>query len=141
MLEECIALMRELDDRFGLAWALHAESLLNMKEGRLDAARASIVESLRLFVAADDISGIAIVLTDSASLAALSGDLDQAVRIFSAAEKVRDESGVLLANLIESWQMPAVDLIRGAASRLVEAREEGRRLSRDAAIALVLGVG
>ena len=141
MLEECIALMRELDDRFGLAWALHAESLLNMKEGRLDAARASIVESLRLFVAADDISGIAIVLTDSASLAALTGDLDHAVRIFSAAEKVRDESGVLLANLIESWQMPAVDLIREAASRLVEAREEGRRLSRDAAIALVLGVG
>ncbi|MBA3375403.1 MAG: hypothetical protein H0U00_06255 [Actinobacteria bacterium] len=138
MLGECIALMRELDDRFGLAWALHAQALLDMKDGRYDGAGAGISESMRIFADAGDVSGVTLLLMDSAMLAALRGDLDRAVRLFAAAEKVRDESGARLANVIETWQLPAADLIRAATAQLGEAREEGRRMSRDEAIALVL---
>jgi len=139
MLEECIALMRELDDRFGLAWALHAEALINTKDRRFDDARANIAASLRIFQDAGDLSGVTLLLLDSAMLAAFQGDLERAVRLFAAAEKVRDESGAGLANVIETWQMPAVDLVREATSRLPEAREEGRRLTREEAVALALG--
>ena len=138
MLEECIALMRELDDRFGLAWALHAQALINTKDGRFDEARVSIHESLGIFAAAGDVSGVALLLLDSAMLAALRGDLERAVRLVGAGEKLRDESGAMLADVIETWQLPGVELIRDAASRLPQAREEGRRLSREEAIALAL---
>ncbi|HEV2009760.1 MAG TPA: tetratricopeptide repeat protein [Candidatus Limnocylindria bacterium] len=138
VLDECIALMRELNDRFGLAWALEADALINIKDGRLDDARTSIAESLRIFAAAGDLSGVMFLLMDSAILAALGGDLDRAVRLFAACEKVRDESGATLANIIDTRQLPAVDLVREATERLDDAREEGRRLSREDAIALAL---
>ena len=138
ILDECIALMRELNDRFGLAWALEVEALINIKDGRLDDARTSIAESLRIFAAAGDLSGVTLLLMDSAILAALGGDLDRAVRLFAASEKVRDESGATLASIIETRQLPAVDVVRAASEQLAEAREEGRRLSRDEAVALAV---
>jgi hypothetical protein len=75
---------------------------------------------------------------DSAILAALRGDLERAVRLFAAGEKLRDESGAMLANVVEAWQAPAVDAIRAASTRLAGAREEGRRLSREEAVALAV---
>ena len=138
MLDECIALMRELNDPFGLAWALETEALIDMKDGLLDDARTSLAESLRIFAAAGDVSGVALLLMDSAIVAALGGDLGRAVRLFAACEKLRDESGAMLMNTIETRQLPAVDLVREATERLHEAREEGRRLSREDAIALAL---
>ncbi|HEX4743245.1 MAG TPA: adenylate/guanylate cyclase domain-containing protein [Candidatus Limnocylindria bacterium] len=139
LLAECIALMRELDDRFGLAWALHAQALNDMKDGMLEGAYGSIGESLRIFADAGDVSGITLLLMDSAILAALRGDLERAVRLFAAGERVRDESGAMLANVIENWQLPAVDVVRDASARLTDARVEGGRLTRDEAIALALG--
>ena len=138
VIEECIALMRELNDRFGLAWALEADALIKMKDGRLDDARTSIVESLRIFALAGDLSGVMLLLMDSAALAALGGDLDRAVRLFAACEKLRDESGATLANTIDTRQLPAVELVRDATERLDGAREAGRRLSREDAITLAL---
>ena len=138
MLEECIALMRELDDRFGLAWALHAEALINTKDRRFDEAATSIAESLRIFAAAGDVSGVTLLLLDAAMLAALRGDPVRAVRLFAAGEKVRDESGAMLADLIETWQLPGVELIRDAAAQLPDVLAEGRRLSREEAVALAL---
>jgi hypothetical protein len=108
VLDECIALMRELNDRFGLAWALEVDALINIKDGLLDDARTSIAESLRIFAAAGDLSGVTLLLMDSAILAALGGDLDRAVRLFAASEQ------------------------------LAEAREEGRRLSREEAVVLAV---
>ena len=138
MLDECIALMRELNDGFGLAWALEVDALINIKDGLLDDARTSIAESLRIFAAAGDLSGVTLLLMDSAILAALGGDLDRAVRLFAASEKVRDESGATLASIIETRQLPAVDVVRAASEQLAEAREEGRRLSREEAVALAV---
>jgi len=141
MLDECITLMRALDDRFGLAWALHAHALFDMKGGRFEEAQQHIVESLRIFAAAEDLSGVVLLLMDSAMLSALRGDLERAVRLFAAGEKVRDESGAMLANLIEQWQLPAADQVREASARLPQIREEGLRLSRGEAIAMVLEGG
>jgi tetratricopeptide (TPR) repeat protein len=141
LLDECIAAMRELDDRFGLAWALHAQALNDMKDGRLEAAHATIAESLRIFVEAGDVSGITLLLMDSAMLAALRGDLERAVRLFAAGERLRDESGAMLANVIEQWQLPAADVVREASGRLTAARAAGARLTRDEAVRLALAGG
>ena len=138
MLEECIALMRRLEDRFGLAWALHASSLVHMKAGELEAAIPDIREALAIFAQADDRSGITLLLMDSAILATLRGDLGRAVRLFAAGERLRDESGAMLANLVEEWQLPAADLIREATERDPDGRAAGRALTREEAIALAL---
>jgi hypothetical protein len=130
--------MRELNDRFGLAWALEVDALINIKDGLLDNARTSIAESLGIFAAAGDLSGVTLLLMDSAILAALGGDLDRAVRLFAASEKVRDESGATLASIIEIRQLPGVDAVRAASEQFAEAREEGRRLSREEAVALAV---
>jgi hypothetical protein len=130
--------MRELNDRFGLAWALEVDALINIKDGLLDNARTSIAESLGIFAAAGDLSGVTLLLMDSAILAALGGDLDRAVRLFAASEKVRDESGATLASIIEIRQLPGVDAVRAASEQLAEAREQGRRLSREEAVALAV---
>lgn len=141
MLEECIALMRELDDRFGLAWALHAQALNDMQNGQFDTAQRNVAESLRIFTAAEDLSGMTLLLMDSAMLAAMRGDPERAARLFAAGEKVRDESGAMLANVIEAWQLPAIDQVREATLRFPVARGEGAALSREAAIALALEAG
>lgn len=133
--------MRELDDRFGLAWALHAQALNDMKDGLFEGAHGSVAESLRIFDRAGDVSGITLLLMDSAILAALRGDLERAVRLFAAGERLRDESGAMLANVIENWQLPAADVVREASGRLTEAREAGARLTRDEAVALALARG
>ncbi len=138
VIEECIALMRELNDQFGLAWALEADGLIKMKDGQLDDARPSIAESLRIFAQAGDLTGVMLLLMDSAVLAVLGGDLARGVRLFAACEKLRDESGATLANTIDARQLPGIDLVRDATERLDVAREEGHHLSRDDAIALAL---
>jgi predicted ATPase/class 3 adenylate cyclase len=138
MIEECIPLLRELEDRFELAWALEVQGLINMKDRRFAESRASIVESLQLFHEVGDLSGVTLLLMDSAMLAALRGDLERAVRLFAAGEKLRDESGAMLANVVEAWQVPAVDAIRAASTQLAGARDDGRRLSREEAVALAV---
>lgn len=140
-LGEAVPIMRELGDRFGLGWALHAQALVHMKEGQLADARASIDESMRLFEAADDVSGVTLLLMDAAVLAALREDLDRAVRLFAAAERLRDESGAGLADQIEQWQLPATAAIKEAALRRADAQAAGARLSREEAIALALEEG
>jgi tetratricopeptide (TPR) repeat protein len=138
LLEECIPLLRELEDRFELGWALEVQGLTNMKDRRFAESRASLIESLQIFHDVGDLSGVTLLLMDSAMLAALRGDLERAVRLFAAGEKLRDESGAMLANVVEAWQAPAVDAIRAASTRLAGAREEGRRLSREEAVALAV---
>ena len=141
LLAECIGLMRELDDLFGLAWALHAQALNHMRDGFLERAHDSITESLRIFADAGDVSGITLLLMDSAMLAALRGDLERAVRLFAAGERLRDESGAMLANVIEQWQLPAADLVREESAKRREAREGGARLTREEAVVLALADG
>jgi tetratricopeptide (TPR) repeat protein len=138
LLEECIPLLRELEDRFELAWALEVQGLTNMKDRRFAESRASLIESLRIFHDVGDVSGVTLLLMDSAMLAALRGDLERAVRLFAAGERLRDESGAMLANVVEAWQVPAVDAIRAASTQLAGARQEGRRLSREEAVALAV---
>ena len=138
-LAEAIPLMRELGDRFSLAWALHAEALINMKEGRLDAAASSIGEALRIFESAGDLSGITLMFMDAGVNAALAGDLDRAVRLFSAGERIRDETGARLADVIEQWQLPAAELLRSETAKRTEAARAGRAMTRAEAIALALG--
>lgn len=140
-LGEAIPLMRELEDRFSLAWALHAQCLIHMKEGRLAEAQASLAESLRIFEAADDVSGVTLLLMDAGVNAGLGGDFDRAVKLFAAGEKLRDETGMRLADQVEQWQLPLADRIRAESGERPAAADAGRALSRAEAIALAVGEG
>ena len=137
-LAECIALMRELDDRFGLAWALHAEALIHLKDGDPASATKPIREAVRIFDEAQDLSGVTLLLLDAALQAQALGDVDRAVRLLAAGERLRDESGAMLASLIEQWQLPGVEALLASAASSPAAREAGRSMSRADAVALAL---
>ena len=137
-LAECIALMRELNDRFGLAWALHAKALSYLKEGDPASATEPIRESLRIFDEAQDLSGVTLLLLVTALQAQALGDLDRAVRLLAAGERLRDESGAMLASVIEQWQLPGVEALLAAAASSPAAQQAGRSMSRADAVALAL---
>ncbi|TMC40427.1 MAG: adenylate/guanylate cyclase domain-containing protein [Chloroflexi bacterium] len=98
-LDEAIEVNRKLNDRFSLGWAIHTRALVGLKENDLGVARRRISEALAIFTEAGDVTGIAIVLDDAASLAELEGDMTRALRTAGAALAIRARTGVGLANV------------------------------------------
>ena len=88
-LTDSIARFRELNDAFGLAWGLTIRGLSAVPMGQEDLAEEGWHEALRIFAAADDVSGIDSVLEHLARLSAARGDSARAVRLAAAASRVR----------------------------------------------------
>ncbi|HYN64558.1 MAG TPA: adenylate/guanylate cyclase domain-containing protein, partial [Candidatus Limnocylindrales bacterium] len=57
LVEESIAIARELDDRFQLGWALFTRGLIAMQVADHDLARASYEEAIKIFRETDDLTG------------------------------------------------------------------------------------
>jgi predicted ATPase/class 3 adenylate cyclase len=91
---ESLVLYREIEDRFGEAWALHMLGLAEALTDALDDAEDHMRESLDLFLAADDRSALSILLNDFAVLATLRGDVARGLRLNGAAAASEERSGV-----------------------------------------------
>lgn len=79
---------RNLDDPFGLAWALTMHGVAAARLERYEGAAASLREALGIFAAVDDVSGIETVLEHLARLAMARGDVRRAIRLTAAAARV-----------------------------------------------------
>jgi predicted ATPase/class 3 adenylate cyclase len=90
---QTVDLFRELDDRFGLGWALHLHGLALSILNRTEEARPVLKEAMTMFLEADDRSALGLLLGDLALLAASEGDRERAVRLAGAAVAVEDEVG------------------------------------------------
>ena len=97
---EAAATFRELGDQFGLGWDLHTLGLIHYATGRLEEARRDWTEMLRIFAAAEDVSGISIALSNFRSLAVADGDLVRGFRLGGASAALVTRSGSDLANVI-----------------------------------------
>jgi predicted ATPase/class 3 adenylate cyclase len=91
--QKSLEIFREFDDRFSSGWALHSIGIAWIGLGDLDEARKALSESLGLFKAAGDLTGIAILVNDFAILALLRDDLDRAVRLHAAALETERKVG------------------------------------------------
>jgi predicted ATPase/class 3 adenylate cyclase len=75
--DEALQQHRKLSNQFDLAWDLHMAGLVDLKLGDLERARLEWAEAIGLFVAAGDISGMVLMLSDFSELAKAAGDLER----------------------------------------------------------------
>jgi tetratricopeptide (TPR) repeat protein len=91
--ERALELFREIDDLFSSAWALHSLGLAALGLGDLARARSSFTETLNLFNAAGDLTGIALVLNDLSHLDLMEGERERAARLRGAALSTEARGG------------------------------------------------
>jgi len=135
-LEEAIGHFRRLGDNFSLGWALHTRALVGVNTGDAATADPLVAEGLKLFSDAGDVSGVTLLLDDSAQLAQLKGERMRALRLAGASRALQARSGTDLAaitNATGSKPVPAPNQQEEAG-----AWEEGRAMSSEAAVAYAL---
>jgi predicted ATPase/class 3 adenylate cyclase len=138
LVEESIAIARELDDRFQLGWALFTRGLIAMQLADHDLARASYEEAIGIFRETDDLTGYVLVLDGFAALEWVTGDRDVAMRIAGAGSAIQDVAGIGLAQINrEAAQFFPDEMLRE--SKLAAAHAAGKQLTADEAIDLALG--
>jgi len=92
-LEEAAAILRRRGDRLQLAFALVWLGFAYGRLGRAEDARSAALESLRLFDAGDNATGIGIALSDLAFLATWEGRHEDAIRLAAAAARLKERVG------------------------------------------------
>ena len=91
--EEAVGIWRRLGDRLQLAFALVWLGFAYGRLGRAEEARSAALESLRLFDAGDNATGIGIALTNLAFLATWESRHEDAVRLAAAAARLKERVG------------------------------------------------
>jgi len=141
-LDISLPILRDLDDRFSLGWALHLHGLLNLKAGDHEAVRSALNEGLRLFAEARDVSGITLLLDDLSSLAVAEGLIERAARLAGGAAALQASSGADLAKVLNEMEGRVRPGESGVDQEAIAAAwEEGRTMSVEAIVAYALGKG
>jgi predicted ATPase/class 3 adenylate cyclase len=143
ILDEVVATFRELENRFGLGWALHSLGVARLRLGALDQARAAFTEGLELFRAAGDLSGLVLFFFDFAELAAEQRRDERALRLFGAGQALKVRTGTQLADYLRQENAPFTLSVRALLERTEAATRdplirEGEALSMEQAIELAL---
>ncbi|HTS15916.1 MAG TPA: adenylate/guanylate cyclase domain-containing protein, partial [Candidatus Sulfotelmatobacter sp.] len=106
------------DDGFMQAWALHMLGSAEVRLGSLDAAEAHIREALERMREAGETTGMLMIVSDFADVAAGRGQLPRALRLLGAGRALEEASGAKLASLTDE---------------LLQRNEYGKSLSRSEA--------
>jgi predicted ATPase/class 3 adenylate cyclase len=99
--DQAKAIFREIGQRTMEAWALHMETLPLIREGAFAAATDSSRAALRLFHAAGDLTGVAMVLRNLSAMAITEHDERKAGRLYGAAEKLLVSTGAEITAYLE----------------------------------------
>ena len=140
LMEEASELSMALKDRYSQAVSRHNLGLLALLRGDADEAAVLFAQSVETFVDLLDRFGIALDLDALAAVAGERGDTLGAVRLWGAAEALRDAMGVPRP---DDEAMVVGPFVEAARTRLEEAAfqnawEEGRAMTQEQAIALAL---
>jgi predicted ATPase/class 3 adenylate cyclase len=136
-LEEAQTIFRRLDDRFMLAWSTHTLGLVAIHSGNAEEGKRWFSEALRLFVAAQDVSGIILQLDNLSAIVRREGDPVRATRLAAAAAAQQAVTGTSLGALLTQREG------RNSREGLNEAEaatawSEGQALTLEEAIAYAL---
>jgi tetratricopeptide (TPR) repeat protein len=127
---------RGLDNPFGLGWALHLEGLALAVLGRSDEAEAALREAMGIFLPSDDRSALALLVADLSILAESRGEVERALRLAGAAERIEEEigTGLLVSDTTVSKRLRKLKA-RLPAAEAEPILAEGRRMTVDEALA------
>ncbi|HEY7735844.1 MAG TPA: adenylate/guanylate cyclase domain-containing protein [Candidatus Limnocylindrales bacterium] len=140
---EALERFRNTGDRTMTGWALHMLGSGLIRLARFEEAEGHFREALREFHAAGDVSGIALVLDDLASIAIAADDPPRAARLWGAARAISSAGGVGLADFIDStYEIPNRPHARSrmGSAELERYAHEGRAMSVDESVAYALSV-
>lgn len=139
MVEEALALYRELGNSFSTAESLSGLGTYYRAIGDRDAAKAAQREALEIFASVGNPTGIALVLEEMAIIASSNGRHERALRLAAAADVLKAAAGGgPPAELMESGK--SVEESRRSLDREAAERawDEGRGMGTDKAIAYAL---
>jgi tetratricopeptide (TPR) repeat protein len=135
--EESLAIFDELNDRAQVAYVRLCLGIVALQDGDLGGALDHIVLSLRLSEATRDEHAIADVLDALACLAAARGDRDRAMRVYGAAQTLRDKVGLRRSafkqGMVDAWLGDPLNHSDGLLAA-------GRAMTLECALELALGV-
>jgi predicted ATPase/DNA-binding SARP family transcriptional activator len=139
-LEESLAISRELGDKGGIARSLGSLGRVAGDQGDYGAARALLEESLAIFRELGHKREIAMNLEGLAAVAVAEAQSERAVRLFGAAEGLREAIGAPLPPADRAEHNRSVAAARTALGEeaFAAAWAEGRALSLEAAISYAL---
>jgi predicted ATPase/class 3 adenylate cyclase len=135
---ESLRAYRALDDPFGMGWALFELATIETEDGTPDEAEPYVLEALKVFAAAGDLSAEVLVLASLIVIAQQRGQVERAWRLAGAASALRRRTGTDLV-LVSGWrdrQLPERPVDDPDAER---AWAEGEAMSAEAVIAYALG--
>jgi tetratricopeptide (TPR) repeat protein len=140
LMDEAMELTLALKDGYSHALILHNLGLLALLRGEPDEAAVLLAQSMETCVDLLDRIGVTLDLDALAAVAGERGDTLRAVRLWGAAEALRDAMGVPQP---DDEAMVVGPFVEAARSRLDEAAfrnawEEGRAMTQEQAIALAL---
>jgi predicted ATPase/class 3 adenylate cyclase len=134
--QEALAVHRTGSNRFELAWSLHMTGLIDAKRSAFAEAAAAYREAAQIFTEVNDISGLVIIASDCAELAAAEGHLERQATLVGFADALAERAGTGLLRDIQrqDGRATADDIV----PELRPALERGRRMEVAAGIAYAL---
>ena len=132
LLDESLAIARGIDDRLGEAIALNHLGWARLLIDDPDGARACFAEQLLTSSTLGHEESLAYGIEGMSAVAAATGDVERAGRLFGAAEAVRSRKGLTTGG---SFSLHGRILERALASGGAEVYEAGRRAGRTAELA------
>ena len=146
VLTRALEIFERQRDGFWIAWTRFTRAFGRALAGRLVDASADVATSLREFRTSRDVSGAVLLMSATASMALLSGRAEDGYAVDAAARRAIAETGLHIANLWPSADIPIPDpdtrdpALRAAAAEGESwSREEG--LERAIALADELAAG
>lgn len=140
-IEESIRVSRRTGNAYGLGSALHSLGYVNLFQAAFEKARPLLAEALLLFRDLGDVAAVGDTLEGLGHCAEAAGETYKAAVLWAAGEALRERGGFevdLMERALGDVAQPRVEAQLGARA-FATAWEEGRGLSLDAAIAVVLG--
>jgi predicted ATPase/class 3 adenylate cyclase len=134
--QEALAVHRAGSNRFELAWSLHITGMIDAKLEAFAAAAAAFREAAQIFTEDNDISGLVIIASDCAELAAAQGHPERQATLVGFADALAERAGTGLLRDIQrqDGRATAADI----APEYRSALERGRRMETAAGIAYAL---
>jgi predicted ATPase len=135
--QEALAVHRAGTNRFDLGWSLHLAGMIDIKRGDFADAATAFREAAQIFTDDNDLSGLTIIASDCAELAAAQGQPEREATLVGFADMLTERAGTGL--LVEIERRDGRPAPKDIAPEFRPALDRGRAMDISAGMAYALG--